>query len=135
MPDFPENYDFKRVEEEVTAFWDKEKLAEQTIGIDESRPLYTFLEGPPTANAPPGLHHVQSRFFKDLVCRFHYMKGFSVPRKGGWDCHGLPVEVQVEKKLGLKTKKNVLNYGIGKFNKLCRDDVFTFIQDWNTLTK
>ncbi len=135
MPDFPRTYDFKRIEADVSAFWDKEKIAENTIKLDTSKKLYSFLEGPPTANAPPGLHHVQSRFFKDLVCRFNYMKGFSVPRKGGWDCHGLPVEVQVEKKLGLTTKKQVLDYGIGKFNELCRKDVFTFIKDWDNLTK
>src|SRR3989338_4274371 len=135
MHDFPKEYDFKHIEEEVSRFWEKEKTAEKTIRIDEKRPVFSFLEGPPTANAPPGLHHVQSRFFKDLVCRFHYMKGYSVPRKGGWDCHGLPVEVQVEKKLGLKTKKEVITYGIGKFNELCRKDIFTFINDWNSLTK
>lgn len=135
MPVFPKEYDFKRIEDEISRFWEKEKIAEKTISIDEKRPLFSFLEGPPTANAPPGLHHVQSRFFKDIVCRFHYMKGYSVPRKGGWDCHGLPVEVQVEKKLGLKTKKEVISYGIGKFNELCRKDIFTFINDWNSLTK
>ncbi len=135
MPDFPRNYDFRAVESAVSAFWDKEKIREKTLKLDDKKPLFSFLEGPPTANAPPGLHHVQSRFYKDLVCRFNYMKGFSVPRKGGWDCHGLPVEVQVEKKLGLSTKKDVVKYGIGKFNKLCRDDVFTFINDWNAMTK
>ncbi len=135
MPEFPKTYDFKAVEREISAFWDKEKIREKTLKLDEKKPLFSFLEGPPTANAPPGLHHVQSRFYKDLVCRFYFMKGFSVPRKGGWDCHGLPVEVQVEKKLGLSTKKDVVNYGIGKFNKLCREDVFAFIQDWNRMTE
>ncbi len=135
MPDFPKTYDFKAVESAVSAFWDKEKIRETALELDEKKPLFSFLEGPPTANAPPGLHHVQSRFYKDLVCRFNYMKGFSVPRKGGWDCHGLPVEVQVEKKLGLSTKKDVVTYGIGRFNKLCRDDIFTFITDWNAMTK
>ncbi len=135
MPGFPKNYDFRAVESAISAFWDKEKIPEATLALDGKKPLFSFLEGPPTANAPPGLHHVQSRFYKDLVCRFNYMKGFSVPRKGGWDCHGLPVEVQVEKKLGLSTKKAVLNYGIGKFNKLCREDVFTFINDWNRMTE
>ena len=98
MESFPKKYDFKKIEEQISALWEKERTAEKTITEDESRPKFTFLEGPPTANAPPALHHVQSRLFKDLVCRFHYMKGFSVPRKGGWDCHGLPVEVQIEKK-------------------------------------
>ena len=135
MPSFPKKYDFRLVEDAVTSRWDGEGTAEKTIKPDDSRPQFTFLEGPPTANAPPGLHHVQSRFYKDLVCRYNYMKGFSVPRKGGWDCHGLPVEVQIEKKLGLKTKKEVLSYGIEKFNGLCREDVFTFIKDWDSMTK
>ena len=135
MPDFPKSYDFKHVEETISSFWNKTKAVEKTISLDSSKPQFTFLEGPPTANAPPGLHHVQSRFYKDLVCRYNHMKGFSVPRKGGWDCHGLPVEVQIEKKLGLKTKKEVLNYGIQKFNNLCREDVFTFIKDWDSLTE
>ena len=135
MPSFPKSYDFRHVEEFVSSYWDKERVIEKTIKIDPSRKAFTFLEGPPTANAPPGLHHVQSRFYKDLVCRYNYMKGFSVPRKGGWDCHGLPVEVQIEKKLGLKTKKDVLDYGIENFNNLCRKDVFTFIKDWDNLTK
>ena len=135
MPDFPKTYDFKSVEKEISEFWKKEKIAESTINLDENRPLYSFLEGPPTANAPPALHHVQSRLYKDLVCRYRFMQGFSVPRKGGWDCHGLPVEVQVEKLIGLKTKKDVINYGIGKFNDLCRENVFSFIQDWDRLTE
>lgn len=135
MPDFPKTYDFKSVEKQISEFWKREKIAESTINLDENRPLYSFLEGPPTANAPPGLHHVQSRLYKDLVCRYRFMQGFSVPRKGGWDCHGLPVEVQVEKLIGLKTKKDVINYGIGKFNDLCRENVFSFIQDWDRLTE
>ena len=135
MESLNKKYDFKKIEEKISSYWDKEKLVEKTTKKAESKPKFTFLEGPPTANAPPGLHHVQSRLFKDLVCRFNYMKGFSVPRKGGWDCHGLPVEVQIEKKIGLKTKKEVLDYGIGKFNKLCREDVFTYIKDWDSLTK
>ena len=135
MPGFPKTYYFKAVEEEISAFWEREKIAESTIQFNEARPLYSFLEGPPTANAPPALHHVQSRLYKDLVCRYKFMNGFSVPRKGGWDCHGLPVEVQVEKLIGLKTKKDVIDYGIGKFNDLCRKNVFSFIEDWDRLTR
>ena len=135
MENLPKSYDFKKVEESVVSYWDAEGTEKKTIKSDDSKPKFSFLEGPPTANAPPGLHHVQSRFYKDLVCRFNYMKGFSVPRKGGWDCHGLPVEVQIEKKIGLKTKKDVLNYGIEEFNKLCKQDVFTYIKDWDNLTK
>ncbi|MBI2549869.1 isoleucine--tRNA ligase [Candidatus Woesearchaeota archaeon] len=132
---FPRTYDFKRIENSISKLWKEKGVVEKALAYDEKRPLFSFLEGPPTANAPPALHHVEMRTFKDLVCRYKLMKGFTVPRKAGWDCHGLPVEVQVEKKLGLKTKKDVLNYGIGKFNSLCRGDVFSFISEWDRLTE
>ncbi len=132
---FPRTYDFKRIEENVARLWKEAKVVEKAISYDPKKPLFSFLEGPPTANAPPALHHVEMRTIKDLVCRYKFMKGFSVPRKAGWDCHGLPVEVQVEKKLGLKSKKDVLNYGVDKFNALCRTDVFTFISEWDRLTE
>ncbi|HLE07311.1 MAG TPA: isoleucine--tRNA ligase [archaeon] len=129
-------YDHKLVEEKISKLWAREqKKIERAIHFEKGKPLFSFLEGPPTANAPPALHHLETRVFKDLVCRYKYMKGFTVPRKGGWDCHGLPVEVQVEKKLSLGTKKEVLNYGIGKFNAECRSDVFTFIEAWNKFTE
>ncbi|MEK6837583.1 MAG: class I tRNA ligase family protein, partial [Nanoarchaeota archaeon] len=132
---FPRSYDFKMVEENVSKLWREKGVVETALAYDPKKPLFSFLEGPPTANAPPGLHHVQSRLYKDLVCRSRFMRGFTVPRKGGWDCHGLPVEVQVEKKLGLATKKDVLGFGIAKFNAICRSDVFTFINDWDRLTE
>jgi isoleucyl-tRNA synthetase len=132
---FPRSYDFKRSEESAEKLWNVKKVVETAIDFDPNKPLFSFLEGPPTANAPPGLHHVEMRTIKDLVCRYKFMKGFSVPRKAGWDCHGLPVEVQVEKKLGLNTKKDVVDFGIGKFNALCKKDVFTFITEWDKLTK
>lgn len=136
MPNLPQKYDFKLVEESVSKRWEKySDDINSTVKFDPSKPVFSFLEGPPTANAPPGLHHVEVRVFKDVLCRFKYMQGFTVPRKGGWDCHGLPVEVQVEKKLGLKTKKEVIDYGIDKFNENCRNDVFTFIKQWEKTTK
>jgi isoleucyl-tRNA synthetase len=129
-------YDFKKIEEEARKFWKtKNKAIKASLQDNTKKKIFSFLEGPPTANAPPGLHHLEVRTFKDLICKFKYMQGFSVPRKGGWDCHGLPVEVQVEKKLGLKTKKDVLKYGIGNFVKKCREDVFSFINDWNVSTE
>src|SRR3989344_5208273 len=131
---FPRTYDVKRIEESASKLWKDKGVVEKAISYDEKKPLFSFLEGPPTANAPPALHHVEMRTIKDLVCRYKFMNGFSVPRKAGWDCHGLPVEVQVEKKLGLKTKKDVVNYGIDKFNALCRSDVFSFISEWDKLT-
>src|SRR3989344_7328262 len=105
-------FEHKKIESEVEKLWAKNKKAiEKSIQNDKKKKLFSFLEGPPTANAPPGLHHLETRVFKDLFCRYKYMNGFSVPRKGGWDCHGLPVEVQVEKKLGLSNKKDVIDYG------------------------
>src|SRR3990167_5135236 len=129
-------YDFKKVEEETRKFWkSKDKGIKASLKDNPKKKIFSFLEGPPTANAPPGLHHLEVRTFKDLICKFKYMQGFSVPRKGGWDCHGLPVEVQVEKQLGLKNKKEVLDYGIGKFIEKCRGDVFSYIKDWNASTE
>ena len=131
------SYDFTAIEKEISAHWDanEKEIVSKTIAHDKNRELFSWVEGPPTANAPPGLHHVEVRVFKDLYCRFKYMQGYSVPRKGGWDCHGLPVEVQVEKKLGLKTKKDVIKYGEEKFIEACKKDVFTFVKDWERVTK
>lgn len=129
-------YDFKKIEETARKIWKfKEKEIEKAIHDIKGRPLFSFLEGPPTANAPPGLHHLEVRTFKDIICKFKFMNGFSVPRKGGWDCHGLPVEVQVEKKLKLDSKKDVEKYGINKFVNQCREDVFCNIEDWNVSTE
>ncbi len=129
-------YDFKKVEEDARKFWkSKDKEIKISLRDNPNKEIFSFLEGPPTANAPPGLHHLEVRTFKDLICKFKYMQGFSVPRKGGWDCHGLPVEVQVEKQLGLKNKKEVLDYGIGKFVEKCKGDVFSYIKDWNKSTE
>jgi isoleucyl-tRNA synthetase len=132
MPE--KEYDFKRIESNSSNLWKKIGLKERILSSKRKK-TYSFLEGPPTANAPPALHHVEVRVFKDLFCRFKYMQGYSVPRKGGWDCHGLPVEVQVEKQLGLNSKKEVLAYGIDKFTADCRKDVFKYIGNWNIFTE
>ena len=129
-------YDFRSVEDEAKKVWKKHKLKiERAIQNVPGRPLFSFLEGPPTANAPPGLHHLEVRTFKDIICKFKYMQGFSVPRKGGWDCHGLPVEVQIEKSLGLKDKKAIEKYGISKFIQKARKSVFSNISDWEKSTE
>lgn len=135
MAEVSQVYDFKKVEKEVSDHWSKiSKQIKATTQFDPKKKVFSFLEGPPTANAPPGLHHVEVRVFKDVMCRLKHMQGFTVPRKGGWDCHGLPVEVQVEKKLKLESKKDVVNYGIDKFNKECRSDIFTYIKHWEAMT-
>lgn len=129
-------YDFKEVEQESRKVWKKySREIKKAVQNDPKKKLFSFLEGPPTANAPPGLHHLEARTFKDIICKFKYMQGFSVPRKGGWDCHGLPVEVQVEKALGLKDKKDIVKYGVDKFIKKSRDSVFSNIKDWNQSTE
>ncbi|MEM5814224.1 MAG: isoleucine--tRNA ligase [Candidatus Aenigmatarchaeota archaeon] len=129
-------YDHKAIEKHVEAVWKKEKVKiARSVRNDPKRPLFSFLEGPPTANAPPGLHHMEVRIFKDMICRYKYMQGYSVPRKGGWDCHGLPIEVQVEKLLNLPSKKDVIDYGIGKFNEACKKQVFSHIDEWTRFTE
>lgn len=127
-------YDPKALEEKILAFWEADGVMEETLK-DRGGERFSFLEGPPTANAPPALHHVELRTFKDVVNRFWYMQGKSVPRKAGWDCHGLPVEVQVEKELELEDKNDVLEYGLDKFIEKCRHSVFTHIKEWDNLTK
>ena len=129
-------YDFKDIEQKARKVLKKqEKEVKKAIQDNVKKKLFSFLEGPPTANAPPGLHHLEMRVFKDIICKYWFMKGFSVPRKGGWDCHGLPVEVQVEKKLKLKSKKDVKKYGTDKFISECKSDVFCNIKDWNESTE
>ena len=128
-------YNFKEVEEKAKKVWKtNQPKINQALQNISGRPLFSFLEGPPTANAPPVLHHLEVRTFKDAICKFKFMNGFSVPRKGGWDCHGLPVEVQVEKALGLKDKKAIIEYGAGKFIEKARKSVFSNIEDWNVST-
>ncbi|MBI4116412.1 isoleucine--tRNA ligase [Candidatus Pacearchaeota archaeon] len=128
-------YDFKKVENEVSGFWKKKKTEEETLKANPKKKIFSFLDGPPTANAPPALHHLEVRTYKDVINRFKFMRGFSVPRKAGWDCHGLPVEVQIEKKLKLNSKKEILNYGEAKFIKEAKKSVFEYIEAWNKSTE
>ncbi len=131
-------YDFQKIEKEILTFWKKnKKIIYDSLQENkkDKKPLFSWLEGPPTANAPPALHHVEARVSKDLVCRYNFMKGFAVPRKGGWDCHGLPVEIQVQKKLGLKTKKDIYKFGVDKFIEICKKDVFSFVKEWSDMTE
>jgi len=121
-------------EERILKFWQENKIFEKTLEKESSKGEFVFYEGPPTANAKPALHHLEARAFKDVIPRYKTMQGFHVPRRGGWDTHGLPVELQIEKKLGLNSKKEVEAYGIEKFNQECRDSVFTYIKDWEDFT-
>ncbi len=131
-------YDFKKIEKDTLDFWrkNKDKIYDSfQENNKEKKPLFSWLEGPPTANAPPGLHHVEARVSKDVLCRYNFMKGFAVPRKGGWDCHGLPVEIQVQKKLNLKTRKDIEKFGVSKFIETCKKDVFSYVKEWSDMTE
>ncbi len=128
-------FNFPKSEEKVLRFWKENKIFEKSIKKRQKAPNFVFYEGPPTANAPPGIHHVLSRIFKDIICRYKTMQGFRVVRKAGWDTHGLPVELQIEKKLGLKSKKDIEKYGISKFNKQCKDSVWKYKKDWERFTE
>jgi len=122
------------MEEGVLKFWKHAEIFKKTVEQRAGAPEYVFYEGPPTANGKPGVHHVLARVFKDMFPRYKTMRGYHVSRRGGWDTHGLPVEIEVEKQLGFNSKHQIEEYGIDKFNELCRKSVFTYIQDWEKLT-
>ncbi len=122
-------------EEVILKFWEENKIFEKSLEKDSPKGNYVFYEGPPTANGKPGIHHLESRAFKDTIPRYKTMCGYHVRRKGGWDTHGLPVELQVEKKLGLSSKKAIEDYGIAKFNKECKKSVWEYTELWEKFTK
>lgn len=115
--------------------WNKNNILEKSIENREGKEQFVFYEGPPTANGRPGIHHVISRTLKDSVCRYKTMKGYQVKRKAGWDTHGLPVEIEVEKQLKLASKLDIENYGIAEFNDRCRESVFTYEKQWREMTE
>ena len=123
------------MEEGVLKFWKQAEIFKKTVEQRKGGPEYVFYEGPPTANGKPGVHHVLARAFKDMFPRYKIMRGYHVSRRGGWDTHGLPVEIGVEKQLGFNNKQQIEEYGIDKFNELCKKSVFTYIQDWERLTE
>ncbi|HYB24228.1 MAG TPA: class I tRNA ligase family protein, partial [Solirubrobacteraceae bacterium] len=123
------------LELEVLERWRERDVFRASLREREDSPRWVFYEGPPTANGPPGSHHVLSRVFKDIYPRFQTMRGRRVDRKGGWDCHGLPVEIAVEQELGIHHKAEIEEYGIARFNAKCRESVFTYLQEWNRLTE
>ncbi len=127
--------DFARQEEKILEFWRTEAIFQKSIEERSACPRFVLYEGPPTANGNPGIHHVLSRVFKDLIPRYKTMKGYYAPRIAGWDTHGLPVELGVEKELGFTSKSDIEKYGIDKFNAKCRDSVFRYLKDWNAMTE
>src|SRR4051794_9571972 len=126
---------FPELEERVLARWREEGVFERSLAQREGAPVWSFYEGPPTANGRPGSHHVLARVFKDVYPRYKTMCGFRVPRKAGWDCHGLPVELEVEKQLGISSKQEIEELGIAEFNQRCRTSVFEYVEEWNRLTE
>src|SRR3989338_9310127 len=130
-------YDFKRVEQEVLEFWHKNHVFDKSLALRQAqgKKHFVFFEGPPTANGRPGIHHFLGRSFKDLYARYKTMRGFFVLRKAGWDTHGLPVEIEIEKELGFKNKKDIENYGIDKFNKKAKESVWKYKKEWEDMTR
>ncbi|WP_129671164.1 isoleucine--tRNA ligase [Candidatus Chloroploca sp. Khr17] len=128
------NVSFPQLEEEVLEWWTERQIVERSLASGEKP--FVFYEGPPTANGRPGLHHVISRTFKDIILRYRAMQGYQIiGRREGWDTHGLPVEIEVERKLGFTGKADIERFGIAEFNKLCRESVWEYIQEWKTFTQ
>ncbi len=125
----------RHLEERIRAYWKERDLAQKSVDFREGAPRFIFYEGPPTANGRPGIHHVISRTLKDLVCRYKTMTGHQVKRKAGWDTHGLPVEIEVEKQLGLEDKKAIEEYGIEKFCLACKESVWSYLDQWRKMTE
>jgi isoleucyl-tRNA synthetase len=126
---------FARIAEEVLEFWNKENIFENSVNNREGAPTFTFYEGPPSANGTPGIHHVMARTVKDVFCRYKTLQGFQVKRKGGWDTHGLPVELQVEKLLGITKDDIGRKISIEDYNKKCRETVMMYKDQWDDLTR
>jgi isoleucyl-tRNA synthetase len=126
---------FPELEERVLSRWRERGVFDRSLSNREGAEVWSFYEGPPTANGRPGSHHVLSRVFKDIYPRYRTMRGYRVPRKAGWDCHGLPVELEVEKELGISSKQEIEEYGIAEFNQRCRESVFEYVEEWNRLTE
>jgi isoleucyl-tRNA synthetase len=126
---------FPELEERVLARWREDDVFGRSLAARADAPVWSFYEGPPTANGRPGSHHVFARVFKDVYPRYKTMCGYRVPRKAGWDCHGLPVELEVEKQLGISSKQEIEEFGIAEFNRCCRESVFEYVEDWDKLTE
>ncbi len=131
----PDHINYSELEKEVLSFWDKNKIFEKSISTRDAAKSFAFYEGPPTANGKPGIHHVMARSLKDIICRYKTLSGYQVHRKAGWDTHGLPVEIEVEKHLGIKSKSEIPAFGVEKYNQTCRDSVFTYKDLWEQMTR
>jgi len=126
---------FPQLEENILSLWKDKNIFKRSIDERQDAPLFVLYEGPPTANGSPGIHHGIARVFKDVIPRYKAMKGFYTPRIAGWDTHGLPVELEVEKELGFSGKAQIEEYGVDRFNQRCRESVYGYIKDWEALTE
>ncbi len=128
-------FDHTDLEKDILSWWKENRIFEKSIEERRGKPTFTFYEGPPTANGRPGIHHVMARTIKDIFCRYKTMRGFRVLRKGGWDTHGLPVEIEVEKELGLEDREQIEKFGIARYNARCRESVLRYKELWDDLTE
>src|SRR3954451_7827128 len=131
----PKTADFPALEERVLERWRERDVFRESVRRRQDAEPWVFYEGPPTANGRPGSHHVLARVFKDIFPRYKTMQGFYSYRKGGWDCHGLPVEIAVQNELGIENKQQIEEYGIAEFNQKCRESVLAYLEDWTKLTE
>jgi isoleucyl-tRNA synthetase len=131
----PPRPDFPAIEGRVLLRWRDQDVFRRSLAQTVGGPLLRFYDGPPTANGRPGIHHIEARAFKDIIPRFFTMKGYHVPRRAGWDCHGIPVEIEVEKTLGITRKQEIVELGIAEFNRMCRESVLRYVDDWTALTE
>ncbi len=129
-----DKFNLPKIEEEILNFWEKNKIFEKSLNARKKGKKFVFYEGPPTANGHPHIGHAEMRAFKDVILRYKTVRGFFVPRHGGWDTHGLPVEIEIEKKLGLKSKKEIEQYGIAEFNRQCKESVWQYKDEWEKFT-
>src|SRR3981081_4195267 len=122
------------MERQVMELWEAEGTFQRSLSWREGGPRFVFYQGPPAANGRPGTHHVLARAFKDLFPRYRTMKGYYVERKAGWDTHGLPVELEIERKLGISGKQQIEELGIAEFNRLCRESVYEYVDAWREMS-
>ena len=130
-----QNPDLPAMEERILARWETRQVFRQSQRQNPGGPLFRFYDGPPTANGRPGVHHVEARVFKDVFPRYRTMKGYRVPRRAGWDCHGIPVELEVERELGFSSKTDIEKYGVAAFNERCRESVTRYVSEFEDLTR
>jgi len=131
----PSKTSFPELEKRILHFWREKRIFERSVAERETSPLFVLYEGPPTANASPGVHHILSRVFKDVIPRYKTMRGYCAPRKAGWDTHGLPVELEIERELGFSSKDQIETYGVSQFNARCRESVFRYQREWEEVTE